>query len=846
MRALTAGIVGVLLILPGPIARKAPTGHGTAPEPAPVPARTALHTASTAVAPDIEPEDLTAVVQRYCQVCHNDQLLTGNMSLQGFDVANPVPRWETAEKMITKLRVGMMPPPGMPRPGGDTLMALVETLETTLGRAAADQPNPGTRYFQRLNRPEYERSIYELLGLEVDASHYLPPDTKSANFDNIADVQLLSPTLVDSYMRAAQSISRMAIGHAEATPSEATYRIPRRASQVDWVEGAPFGTRGGVSVMHTFPADGWYTFRLRFAHDENGGVFGGGRSALHTAEAPEQIEVSVDGERVAVEAFDRWMNSSDIPCKACEVERDEPGVEMWIVDPVFIRSGQRRLTAAFIKRYEGPLADLISPHAWSQPDTDSPRYGAQSVPHIKEFVVTGPYNASGISESPVRQRIFSCRPTSAAEAEPCAEEILSRLATEAFRRPVTDDERSTLMSFYRDGAEEGGFENGVRIGLEAILTSPHFVFRLERLPDMATVGGTYPVDEFALASRLSYFLWALPPDEELRALARDGRLSDRDVLLAQAKRMLADPRSEALATRFLSQWLRLGDLDTLEPDVYLYPDYHQQLGEAMKRETELLFYDLVRNDGSAIKLFTADYTFVNERLAEHYGYTGVAGEEFQRIDYPEDSRRRGILGHGSILTLTSVPARTSPVLRGKYVMEVILGTPPPPPPPGVPPLEETKGSTDEGRALTTRERMEIHRANPTCNACHRFMDPIGLALDNYDVVGRWRVREHGSPLDTRGELWDGSPVSSPVELQAALLERSVPLMRNFTKQLMAYSLGRRVEYYDMPAIREIVDNAQANDYRMSSFILGVVDSDAFRMRKVAAVTTASTTDGQQR
>ena len=832
MRALLAG---VLLILVGPIAWKAPTWHGTTPEPAALPARTALPTAAT---PDIEPEDLTAVVQRYCVVCHNDQMLTGNMSLQGFDVANPVPRWETAEKMILKLRVGMMPPPGMPRPGGDTLMALVETLETTLDRAAADRPNPGTRGFQRLNRPEYERSIYELLGLEVDASQYLPQDTKSANFDNIADAQLLSPTLVDSYMRAAQMISRLAIGYADATPSETMYRIPRRASQVDRVEGAPFGTRGGIAVMHTFPADGWYTFRFTFPAQETGRAFGGGRSALHTSTGrPEEIEVSVDGERVATAHYDPWMNASDMPCKACAVERNEYGNETRIVDPVFIRSGQRRLTAAFVKRYEGPLADLLSPHAWSQTATGSTQYGAQSVPHIREFVIGGPYNASGISESPVRQRILSCRPTSAAEAEPCADEILSRLATKAFRRPVTDEERSTLVSFYRDGAEESGFEIGVRTGLEAILSSPHFIFRLERQPENAAVGRNYPVDEFALASRLSYFLWALPPDEELRTLARGGKLSDRDVLQAQAKRMLADPRSEALATRFLAQWLRLGDLDMLEPDTYLYPDYHQQLGEAMQRETELLFYDLVQNDGSAMKLFTADYTFVNERLAEHYGYTGVAGEEFQRVNYPEDSVRRGILGHGSILALTSVPARTSPVLRGKYVMEVILGTPPPPPPPGVPSLDETEGSTEEGRVLTTRERMEIHRANPTCNACHRFMDPIGLALDNFDVVGRWRVRESGSPLDTRGELWDGTPVTSPVELQAALLERSVPLLRNVTKNLMAYALGRRIEYYDMPAIRKIVENAGANDYRISSFILGVVDSDAFRMRQVAEVTT---------
>ena len=829
MRAFTAGTAGVLLILAGPIARKAPTWDGTAPDPAQVPARTALHTASTAVAPDIAPEDLTAVVQRYCQVCHNDQLLTGNLSLQGFDVANPVPQAETAEKVIHMLRVGMMPPPGMPRPGGDTLIALVEELEQQLERAAEANPNPGNRSFQRLNRAEYEVSIRDLLGLTVNAGDYLPPDTKSANFDNIADVQLLSPTLLDGYLRGAAAISKMAVGYPSATPSETQYLVPQWYSQVDRVEGAPFGTRGGTSVTHNFPANGEYWFRVSFHVKDTGELYGGGNSALHTADGAEEVEISIDGERVALLLeVDRWMT-----------EEDPNGATMR-TDPVFIRSGPRQVTAAFVKRYEGPLADLLSPHDWSISNTTiASEYGTLAVPHLREVVIGGPYNTTGVSETPSRQKIFTCRPITSSEAQPCAHQILSNLASSAFRRPVTADELEALMSFYDQGAANGGFEVSVRIGLEAILSSPSFVFRIERAAADPRSGDSYRINPFDLAARLSFFLWAGPPDEELVSLAREGRLSDQQTLEEQARRMLASPRSEALATRFAAQWLRLDDLEAIQPDVRVDADFHQQLKNAMRRETELFFYKLVQNDRNLLELFTADYTFVNERLAKHYGIPGVAGEEFRRVDYPDSSRRQGLFGHGSVLTLTSLASRTSPVLRGKWVMEVILGTPPPPPPPGIPDLEQTEGSTDDGRILTTRERMEVHRANPTCNACHRFMDPIGLALDNFDLTGRWRIRENGAPLDTRGELWDGSPVTSPTELQEALLKRSVPIIRNFTVNLMAYALGRRVEYYDMPAVRKIVRDAERNDYRLSSFVLGVVLSDAFQMRGAAATVTES-------
>ena len=822
MRVLTAGVAAVLLILAGPIARKAPTSRGAVPEPAPLPARTALHTASTAVAPDIEPEDLTAVVQRYCVVCHNDQMRTGNLSLEGFDVANPVARAATAEKMIRKLQVRMMPPPGMPRPGGDTLDALITELETRLDRAAAANPTPGIRSFQRLNRPEYENAIRELLGLEIDVARYLQPDTKSNSFDNIVDVQLMSPTLLDSYLRAASEISRAAIGNADATVSQTTYLMDEEASQGERVPGAPIGTRGGLSVIHNFPADGRYTFQI--------GGFPSRGAAMHAGDRPEQVEFSIDGERVAVVDFDWYLDMGDGGTR---------GVESIRTEPVFIRGGPHQLSAAFIASYEGPTPDVVKPDEMTL-NAVLGRYGTQVLAHLRDVVIVGPFNPTGVSENPVRQRIFTCRPTVPSEVTPCARSILTDLATRAFRRPVRPEEIEALMSLYEQGAEEGGFEVGIRNGLELILASPHFVFRFEKGADPGRVDRAYPVSDFDLASRLSFFLWGSPPDEELLSLARQGRLSDR--LEAQTRRMLADPRSEALATRFAAQWLRLGDIAGVVPTMYIYPDYHSQLGEAMRRETELFFYNLVKEDLSVLDLFTADYTFVNEPLARHYGIPGIAGPDFQRVQYPDESRR-GLLGHASVLMLTSLAPRTSPVLRGKYVMEVILGTPPPPPPPGVPPLDETEGSTEEGRILTTRERMEIHRANPTCNACHRFMDPVGLALDNFDVIGQWRTRENGAPLDTRGEMWDGTPVSSPAELQRALLRRPVRLLQNFTENMMAYALGRRIEYYDMPAIRKIVTAAERDDYRTSSFVLGVVNSDAFRMRRAETMTESS--DGGQ-
>ncbi len=775
-------------------------------------------------------EALTSVVRRVCAACHSDALMVsfGNLSLQHFDVAEaPEPGVvETAEKMIVKLRAGMMPPPGIPRPGGDTLAVLVETLEALIDEASAEDPNPGDRPFQRLNQIEYERSVKDLLDLDIDAGYYLPLDTKSANFDNIADVQMMSATLLGAYLNAAAEVSRFAVGDPNATPGTTTYTNSGYVSQWERFPGAPFGTRGGVSVVHNFPAYGDYVIKLALEHTTTGGFSG-------RTTQDEQIEISIDGERVALLEVDQWMSVAD-----------RNGVNQ-SSEPIFIRSGPHRVTAAFLKLHEGPVEDLLSPHDWSLADRKigDGQYGVTSWAHIKDMAVYGPENPTGVSETPSRARIFTCRPTSAEDERPCARGIVTRLGTQAFRRPLTQQDEAALMSFYEEGASEGGFEYGVRTALQAILASPDFVFRIEEAPADVEPGEIYRLSPFDLASRLSFFLWGTPPDEELRELAASGRLYDGSVLEAQARRMLEDPRSEALATRFLHQWLQLDDIYKVHPDRLIYPDFHEQLADAMVRETHLLFDHLVREDESMLELYSADYTFVNERLADHYGFEGIVGDHFRQVDYPDESRK-GIFGHGSVLTLTSVANRTSPVLRGKWVMTTVLGTPPPPPPPGVPDLEETDG-TDHGRVLTTRERMEKHRSSAICAGCHKFMDPIGLSLDNFDVTGRWRIRENGIPLDTRGELYDGTPVSNPSELLEALLSRPIPLVRNFTKNLMAYALGRRVEAYDQPTVRGISREAERNAYRMSSFILGVIESDAFQMKRAVGVTAEETTGNER-
>ena len=755
---------------------------------------------------------LNDVIQDTCVRCHNERRLSGNLSLVGFDADEADQNAEIAERMIRKLRAGMMPPVGARRPGGDTLQTVVEELERVVDAAASRNPNPGGRTFQRLNRAEYEQAIRDLLLLKVDASEWLQNDQMSANFDNIADVQSLSATLLESYLNAASEISRWALGNRSAPAVDQVYKLPEYVSQHPWdhVEGAPYGTRGGVVIDHVFPADAEYVFAM---------TFNGGRNARL-----EDVDISIDGERVALLHYTRSGAGAD--------GRGGSGIR---TEPSMLRAGQHKVSAAFIRRGDGPYEDLLRPHEWSLAGGGSGGNGITSLPHLRDLIVSGPYNTTGISETTARAKIFSCRPTVPSEELACAREIVSRLGSEAYRRPLSGNDISGLMNFYSAGSARGGFEGGVRRALEAILASPHFVFRFEREPENKDPGEIYRLSDVDLASRLSFFLWGMPPDAELLEIAVGGKLSDKE-LARQSQRMLADPRSEALGTRFAGLWLRLQDLYKVRPDPNFYPNFDENLADAMRRETELFFYNLVREDKSFLELFSADYTFVNERLARHYGIPGVSGNHFRQVDYLED-QRRGLLGQGSVLVLTSMANRTSPVLRGKWVMEVLLGTPPPPPPPGVPDLDET-GTVSDGKFLTTRERMELHRENPACSSCHSLMDPIGLALDNYDVTGRWRLRENGNPIDTRGDFYDGTPVSDPVELIDALLKRPIPLVRNFTENLMAFALGRRVEHYDQPTVREISKNAEKDGYRLSSFIMGIIQSDAFQMKRAALASTA--------
>ena len=771
--------------------------------------------AARAPAP-IPVETLTAVVRNFCTDCHNPTVMAGDMSLEEFDVAKSDHTPEIAERMITKLRAGMMPPPntkGTPR--GDTLVQLASAIERVLDQRAQTSPEPGTRTFQRLNRAEYERSIMDLLGLEVDAGNWLPLDTKSANFDNIADVQTPSATTLDAYLDAASEISLLAVGDPHASARTAAYKVPRLASQWDHVDGAPVGTRGGVSVIHNFPADGEYIFAVSLHAIPTGQLYGS------SSPFDEKVEVSVNGERVALLDVPRGMSQAD-----------PNGMELR-TPKVLVRAGPQRVSAAFLRTFEGPVNDNLAPIGASIADTDiGHQYGVTNLPHVQVMFVRGPFNPTGVSETPTRRRIFTCRPTSPEEARPCATKIVTELGSAAYRRPLEANDLKALMAFYDRGASRhgGGFETGIREALEAILASPHFIFRFEEVPSGAKAGQRYAINDADLASRLSFFLWGAPPDETLISLAQHHELSKPDVLEAQAKRLLADPRSEALSTRFAAQWLRLQDIDKVHPDALQFPNFRQQLADDMRRETELFFDDIVRENKSVLELFSADYTFINEALARHYGIPGVRGPEFRRVTYPDD-RRRGLLGQGSVLMLTSQANRTSPVLRGKWVMEVLLGSPPPPPPPNVPDLEKTEGAKD-GRLLTTRERMEQHRASPQCSSCHQYMDPIGLALDNFDVMGQWRTRENGSPIDSRGMLYDGTTISNLAELERALMKRPTPLIRTFTQNLLVYALGRRAEYYDGPTIRKIAADAEANGDRAQDFILGVIKSDAFRMKSV--------------
>ena len=767
------------------------------------------------------------LVKQYCTGCHNDRAKAGELTLAGWDVTRASAERDLSEKIIHKLRAGMMPPSGARRPAPDQIAKLVTALETRMDALAASDPNPGWRPFQRLNRAEYAREIRNILDLDVDVTAFLPADTISDGFDNVADVQTFSPTLMEGYLRAASRIAMLAIGDPDGSATQATFKLPKTASQMARVAGAPPGTRGGISVEHTFVADGDYVFSLDFFAEPLGFLFGNTRPG-------EEIEVSLDGARLAVFQIDPRMSE------------EKTGLTIKTA-PMHVKAGTHRVTAAFIQRFEGLINDLIAPIDHTMADTEiGIAYGITTLPHLRSLSIVGPHRVTGVSDTPSRRRVFWCRALTQLEENACASDIVRRLATQAFRRPVAEKDHAKLMTFYARGRKEKNFEAGITKALEAILASPQFLFRLEesepaspRLAERRR-DTAYRLGDYELASRLSFFVLGRGPDADLLKAAGQGRLAPPGALSKQAKRLLASPAADALATRFASQWLRLQDLEKVIPDPILYPYSDQTLSLALKQETELFFNSLVREDRSFLDLFTADYTYANERVARHYGIPNVTGPEFRRVALPAD--RRGILGHGSILTLTSIAERTSPVQRGKWVMEVLLGSPPPPPPPNVPALEETKGTADSGRPLTVRERMEQHRSNPQCTSCHRVIDPIGLALENFDATGKWRIRDGGMTVDTRGQLFDGTAIEGPDGLRNALLGHRDVVLLSFTRSLMTYALGRRVEAFDMPAVRKIIRGAAAQNYRLSAFVNGIVESDAFRMAKLPASQRAVTTD----
>jgi len=801
-----------------------------APSPAASPARqapTSVPTPAashTAAAPVFGAAEQNALVKQYCVSCHSDRGKAGGLTLASFDAAKAADHLVLTEKMIRKLRAQMMPPAGARRPGADQILGLASALESRIDRAAALNPNPGSRPFQRLNRAEYARAVKDMLGIDIDVASLLPADTISNGFDNVADAQSFSPTLMESYLRAAARVTALAIGDPEAAATETNYRVPKTASQLVRVDGAPFGTRGGLSVPHTFPADGDYVFKVELHSNACGVLFGGPNEG-------EQVEISVDGERKALIKIDPRMAETTT------------GLSLK-TPPMAIKAGVHRVTAAFIQRFEGPVNDLVAPIDHTLADTQiGVAVGITTLPHVKDFSIVGPYNVTGISDTASRRQIFSCRPTSAADETVCAGKIVRKLATQAFRGNVAERDIASLMKFYADGRKEGDFEYAIGGAIEAILASPQFLFRLESTPTLLRAGQTgapgaaaatgwkpYRLSDTELASRLSYFIWGAAPDAELSKLASQGRLSAPGVYAKQVARLVADPRSEALSTRFARQWLRLGDVEGVLPDAVAYPYFDRTLGDAFIKESELFFDSLVREDRSVMDLLTADYSFVNERIARHYGIPNVAGNAFRRVTLPAE--RRGILTHGSVLVLTSVADRTSPVMRGKYVMEVMMGSPPPAPPPNVPALEETKGEVS-GKVLTVRERMEEHRKNPQCTSCHRVIDPLGLALENFDVTGKFRIKDNGMPVDPNGTLYDGTPMAGAAGLRAALLKHQDVFLLSFTENLLTYALGRRIEAPDMWAVRRLVRDAAKRDYKMSAFVQAVADSPLFTMGRAA-------------
>jgi hypothetical protein len=763
-----------------------------------------------------------ALTNQYCAGCHNEKLTSGGFSWAKLDPDHPEQNADQAEKVIRKVRAGLMPPAGAPRPDPATTKMFAVSLETSIDHAAALHPNPGRPALHRLNRTEYANVIHDLLNVDVDVTPLLPADDMSHGFDNMADVLTISPALMEGYIRAAGKISREAIGDPTALALTTTYSIPRVASQMRHVDGTPFGTRGGLAVMHDFPADGEYIFKLGFYYSPTGPLFG-----LNQGKG-QQIEIAVNGERVALLDINPNMKLANDGIKT---------------PPIKVRAGPQRISASFPQKFDGPIEDEYRMVEQSLVDVSAGTVpGMTTLPHLHELSITGPTVVAGVSETPSRRRIFTCRPTGDDEI-PCAKQIIGALARQAYRRPVTSNDFEGLLGFYQRGRNGGNFDSGIRTAIQAIIASPEFVFRFERTPATVAPGKNYRISDLELASRLSFFLWSSAPDEQLLTVATQGKLRDPLVLEKQVRRMLADPKSSAMTANFANQWLHLQNLKGVSPDLFEYPDFDRTLADAMRRETELLFDNVMREDRDVTELLTANYTFVNERLAKHYGIPDVLGSRFRKVTLT-DPNRFGLLGHSSILTITSTAIRTSPVQRGKYVMEVLLGTPPPPAPPVVPALPENADlrTGHVAKPLSVRLRLEEHRKNAACAGCHKMMDPIGFALENFNPIGVWRTNDSGFRIDPTGKMFDGTKLDGPASLRQAILNRSEVFLGTFSENLLSYGVGRVVEPYDMPVVRSVAREAAKSNNHFSAFVLGVVKSAPFQMRK-AEEGAGAPTDG---
>jgi mono/diheme cytochrome c family protein len=750
-----------------------------------------------------------ALLDQYCVTCHNDRLKTSNLSLEKLELAAVGDHAELWEKVVRKLRAGVMPPPGVRRPSLADYDALRDWLETEIDRHAAGHVNPGSVVLHRLNRTEYASVIRDLLDLDTDVTTLLPPDDSARGFDNVAGSLTISPTLLEAYTTAATRVARMAVGFWK-TPTEATYLAPGDTSQNHHIEGLPLGTRGGMLVRHEFPADGEYKFSIQ--------NFGIGSFI-----PGEQLEITIDGERAHLFKYQGIGLSQGMA-------GDSGDGILEVTIPV--KAGSRSVGATFLATNYRPSLDMIKQYDRKSLENNSiPQL--QYYPAIGFLRIQGPFTAQRPIDSRSMRKVMTCHPANAAQEPVCARTLLSTLARRAYRRPVTARDVDPLMAFYDEGRKGGVFEDGIELALRRLLASPQFLVRAEKEPATVQPGQAYRITDLELASRLSFFLWSSIPDDELINLASQGRLSAPAVLDQQVRRMLLDPRSDALVRNFGGQYLYLRNLAATSPDGIFYPDWDDELRQAFTRESELFFESIIRDDRSVVDLLTADYTYVNERLARHYGIPNIYGSHFRRVTLgPELDARRGILGKGSFLSITwTQNFRSSPVKRGVWVLENILGTPPPEPPPNVPPLEDSNDKS--GKVLTLREQMTVHRKNQPCAGCHRIMDPIGFALENFDADGKWRAKQGGdggTPIDASVELFDGQQVDGPAGLRQALLRYSPQFVRMFTEKMMTYALGRGVEYSDMPVLRSIVRNASKDNSRFSAIVLGIVKSPQFQMR----------------